>query len=404
MNEGQLSLSPTAEIITIGTEIVMGEIIDTNAPYIARVLREVGIDVMRTWSIADHVEYIGQAIREAAGRSEIIITTGGLGPTVDDPTREAAALAFGVQTEFRQELWEQVIERFARWDLSPPENNRRQARIPANARAIENPVGTAPAFMIEYPSPVRGQGRAAGASALLFCLPGVPREMEHLLEHEVLPALRRRFSLDSVRVVRVLHTAGVGESVIDERIGDLEILTNPSVGLAAHSGAVDVRISAKATTEAQARKLIAAVEEDIRQRLGDWIFGADQDSLASVAMRNIQRRGWRLCALEVGLEGKLLRQFAALSEFNGVFLQGKVLPAAPIEAEALLEAVAAFHREVQSEVALGVGLNRGSTRQETLLAVITPAGNQQLRLPYGGPPKLAARRAINYAMDLLRNL
>ncbi|MFQ5616547.1 MAG: molybdopterin-binding protein, partial [Anaerolineales bacterium] len=279
---------PTAEIITIGTEIMLGEIIDTNAPYIARKLRDVGVGVRRTWSTGDYPDDIAGAIREATQRAEIIITTGGLGPTVDDPTREAAAKAFGVQTEFREDLWQQVIDRFARFNRYPTENNKQQACVPQGATAIENPVGTAPAFMVEF-----GKGATHFQSALhlnqnhpngvVICLPGVPREMEHLLEHNVLPHLRQRFQLNSVTVVRVLHTAGVGESQIDERIGDLEKLANPIVGLAAHSGQVDVRISANAATEAGACALIQEVETEIRQRLGSWVYGADDEPLEELA-------------------------------------------------------------------------------------------------------------------------
>ncbi|NJN44264.1 MAG: competence/damage-inducible protein A [Anaerolineae bacterium] len=125
------SIMLTAEIITIGTELLLGEIVDTNAPYIARKLRDVGVNIRRTWSIGDNIEDIAAAIQEATQRAQIIITTGGLGPTVDDPTRDAVARAFGVQTEFRPELWQQVIDRFARFDRTPTENNRKQAYVPA---------------------------------------------------------------------------------------------------------------------------------------------------------------------------------------------------------------------------------------------------------------------------------
>ena len=158
-----------AEIITIGTEILLGEIIDTNSRTIARKLRENGINIFRTATIGDNIQRISMEIQAARTRANVIITTGGLGPTVDDPTRDAVADAFGVATEFHPELWEQVKARFARFDKIPTENNRQQAYIPAGAKAIENPVGTAPAFMMDSPSDV------------VICLPGVPREMEFLL-------------------------------------------------------------------------------------------------------------------------------------------------------------------------------------------------------------------------------
>src|SRR5210317_331623 len=140
---------PTAEIITIGTELLLGETIDTNTRYIARALRDEGVDLYRTSTIGDNPERIAEIVREGLQRAEIIITTGGLGPTVDDPTREAVALAMDVKTEFKPELWEQIQERFQRHGRTPTENNKRQAYIPEGAVPIENSVGTAPAFIGE---------------------------------------------------------------------------------------------------------------------------------------------------------------------------------------------------------------------------------------------------------------
>ena len=140
---------PTAEIVTIGTELLLGETVDTNTRYIARALRDVGVDIYRASTIGDNIERIASIIREGMARADIIITTGGLGPTVDDPTREAIARGTGVQTEFRPELWEQTQERFQRYGRKPTENNRRQAYVPQGAIAVENLVGTAPAFIVE---------------------------------------------------------------------------------------------------------------------------------------------------------------------------------------------------------------------------------------------------------------
>ncbi len=140
---------PSAEIITIGTEILLGEIVDTNTRYIARTLRGMGVDLFRTITIGDNVERIAEAIRHSMDRAEIVITTGGLGPTVDDPTREAVAKAAGVELEFREDLWEQVVAVISRYGRKPSENQRRQAYIPKGAIAIPNPVGTAPALSLK---------------------------------------------------------------------------------------------------------------------------------------------------------------------------------------------------------------------------------------------------------------
>ena len=239
---------PSAEIITIGTEILLGEIVDTNARYLARALRDAGIDLYRKTSVGDNAKRIALAIQQSLERCDIVITTGGLGPTVDDPTREAVALAMGVETIYCPDLWEQIQERFNRIGRLPTENNRRQAYIPRGATAIENPVGTAPIFIVE------------AESRVVISLPGVPREMEYLLQHAILPYLKEHYQIQGIIKARVLHTAGAGESQIDALVGDLEELGNPTVGLAAHSGQVDVRITAKADCAEAADELIKPVE------------------------------------------------------------------------------------------------------------------------------------------------
>ncbi len=142
MNTGDIM--PTAEIITIGTELLLGEIVDTNSQFLARQLRDVGIDLFRITTVGDNVGRIAKAIQQALKRCDIVLTTGGLGPTVDDPTRDAVAQALGVPTEYHPELWSQIRDRFKRFGRIPTENNRRQAYIPQGAIPIENPVGTAP--------------------------------------------------------------------------------------------------------------------------------------------------------------------------------------------------------------------------------------------------------------------
>ena len=258
---------PSAEIITIGTEILLGEIVDTNTRYIARLLRGLGVDLYRTSTIGDNVERIAEAIRNAMTRADIVITTGGLGPTVDDPTREAVARAVGVETEFRQELWEQILEIITRYGRQPSENQKRQAYVPRGAIAIKNNVGTAPAFIVENPPLPLGEGQGVRA---VISLPGVPKEMEFLLHEAVIPYLQKSYNLNQIIKVRLLHTAGAGEADVDERIGDFETLANPTVGLAAHSGIIDIRIAAKAETEAEADRMIAKVEGRCGNGWGRW--------------------------------------------------------------------------------------------------------------------------------------
>jgi len=379
---------PSAEIIIIGTEILLGEIVDTNAQYLARCLRDAGVDLYRKTTVGDNPRRIAQAIQQAMMRCDIILTTGGLGPTVDDPTREAVALAVGVETEFRPELWEQIQQRFQRFNRQPTENNRRQAYIPHGARAIENPVGTAPAFMVEIDN------------HSIIALPGVPREMEYLLINAVLPYLRQRYNLTGMIKTRIVHTAGAGESQIDDLISDLETLINPTVGLAAHSGQVDVRITAKADSEGEAEALIIPVEAAVRQRLGGWVYGADQETLEEVALRSLTRKGWTLTVVEAGLGGLLIRRLASTA---GPFRGGQLLTEIPTPEE-LLEFTEASRQARHTEAGLGVAIYPGEDRQEVYFVLITPDGTSQSSRPYGGPPEYASRWALHHSLDMIRNL
>jgi competence/damage-inducible protein CinA-like protein len=379
---------PSAEILTIGTEILLGEIVDTNASYLARSLRDAGVDVYRKTTVGDNPHRIAQAIQESLSRCDLLITTGGLGPTVDDPTREAVALAVGVETEYRAELWEQIQARFRRFRRQPTENNKRQAFIPRGAEAVENPVGTAPAFIV------------AAGKGIIFSLPGVPHEMEYLMQHAVIPYLKQRFDLHGVIKSRVLHTAGVGESQIDDQIEDLERLSNPTVGLAAHAGQVDVRITVKAESEELAKEMIWEVEEKVRRRLGDWIYGADEDKLETAAIRALETKGWALAVVEAGLDGELIRRLAAVhSSFRG----GEIIAGTP-GLEELTVITEEYCRSRNAEVGLGVALHPGIEKTEIFVALITPQGNEQYARPYGGPPQNAPRWAVHHSLDVLRRL
>ncbi|MBK9207538.1 MAG: CinA family nicotinamide mononucleotide deamidase-related protein [Anaerolineales bacterium] len=368
----------SAEIITIGTEILLGEIVDTNTRYLARNLRGLGVDLYRTITIGDNEERIASAIRESMERADIVITTGGLGPTIDAPTREAVAKAAGVETEFREDLWEQVVETIARYGRKPSENQKRQAYVPKSALGIRNPVGTAPCFIVETE-------RNAVVS-----LPGVPNEMEHVLHESIIPYLQKRFNLNEVIKVRVLHCAGLGEGMIDEKIADLEMLSNPTVGLAAHTGVVDVRIAAKAKSESEANAMIAEIESQVRERLGAVVFGADEDKLEEVVLDLIARRGWTLTAIESGLDGLLART-----------LRNPHTASFPnLTSDTLMQALRAAQADSQTDIALGISVYPDERAAE--MAMISPRGEKTHRITYGGPPRSLPRWAMNLALNWLR--
>jgi nicotinamide-nucleotide amidase len=367
---------PSAEIITIGTEILLGEIVDTNTRYIARTLRGMGVNIYRTITIGDNVERIAEAIHNSINRAEIVITTGGLGPTIDDPTREAVARAVGVELEFREDLWEQVVAIISRYGRKPSENQKRQAYIPKGAVAIPNPVGTAPCFIVET------------ERNAVISLPGVPNEMEHILHESIIPYLQKRFNLDEVIKIRVLHCAGLGEGLIDEKIADLEMMSNPTVGLAAHTGVVDIRIAAKAKSEAEADIMIAEVEHQIRERLSDTIFGADEDTLEEAALNVVAKRGWTLVGVESGLDGLLARKIP------------HTVSIPDLSSDSLIAALRAARADSNADAALGVAMYLKERAAE--MALITPKGEKTHRITYGGPPRSLPRWSVNIAVDWLR--
>jgi competence/damage-inducible protein CinA-like protein len=366
----------SAEIITIGTEILLGEIVDTNTRYLARNLRGLGVDLYRTITIGDNEERIADAIRESMQRADIVITTGGLGPTIDDPTREAVAKAAGVQTEFREDLWQQVVATIARYGRTPSENQKRQAYVPQGALGIPNPVGTAPCFIVET------------ERNAVISLPGVPNEMEHVLHESIIPYLQKRFNLNEVIKVRVIHCSGLGEGTIDEKIGDLEKLSNPTVGLAAHTGVVDIRIAAKAKSEDKANAMIAEVEAQVRKRLGSVVFGVDEDKLEDVVLDLLAKRGWKLTTIESGLDGILARKIPHTASLPNLTV------------DSLTQALHTAQTDSQADVALGVTVHLEERSAD--MVMILPTGEKTHHITYGGPPRSLPRWAANLALNWLR--
>jgi nicotinamide-nucleotide amidase len=368
----------SAEIITIGTEILLGEIVDTNTRHIALTLRALGVDLYRTITIGDNVDRIASAIHNSMERANIVITTGGLGPTIDDPTRDAVAKAIGVQTEFREDLWQQVVETIGRYGRKPSENQKRQAYVPQGAIGLKNPVGTAPCFIVEK------------ENSLVISLPGVPAEMEHILHESVIPYLQKKFNLDEIIKVRVLHCAGLGEGMIDEKISDLEMLSNPTVGLAAHTGVVDVRITAKAKNENEANAMMDEIESQVRERLGSVVFGVDEDRLEEVTLNLLAKKSLTLTAIESGLDGLLVRTLR--SPHTASFTD--------LTPDSLMDALRSAQASAKTDIAVGVAVFR--EERSAVMAMITAKGEKSHKITYGGPPKSLPKWSMNLAINWLR--
>ncbi len=305
-----MSTNINAEIIAIGTEILLGEITDTNSVYIARALRDIGVNLYFMTSVGDNEQRIASAIQIAMSRAQIIITCGGLGPTVDDMTRQSVAAATGRGLVFHQELLDQIAARFATFRAQMTENNRRQAYLPDRAIVIENPVGTAPSFIVEHDGKV------------VISLPGVPREMKFLLTEKVIPYLHEHYQLGSgVIKAKVLRTAGIGESFLDSQIGDALLQqSNPTVGLAAHAGQVDVRVTAKANNEAEADSMIAEVEAQIRERVGKYIFGINEEKIEDVFVQLLRTHHLTAATSETGIGNPVSKLIRAALDADSVLI------------------------------------------------------------------------------------
>ncbi len=288
-----MSDNPNAEIIAIGTEILLGEITDTNSVFMARALRDIGVNVFYMTTVGDNLQRISDAIDLALDRAEVIITCGGLGPTVDDMTRQGIANATNRELVFHQSLYDMIAERFRGFGVTMTENNRQQAFLPADAKVIENPVGTAPSFIVETD---RG---------IVISLPGVPREMKYLMSSSVIPYLLESYSLGII-IARILKTAGIGESTLDDKIGkDLLSQSNPTVGLAAHHGSVDVRITAKADSKDEAAEMLDDMQIKVMDKIGSFVYGTDSETLEDVVTDKLKDQGVNVLIIEAGLEGAI---------------------------------------------------------------------------------------------------
>lgn len=257
-----------AEIISIGSELLLGQIMDTNASWMAQRLTDLGVNLFYKTVVGDNPDRMAEVIERALERSDIVITGGGLGPTQDDITREVVAQVTNRKLVKEPELVLQLQERFQKRGMIMTLNNERQAFIPEGSIIVNNPNGTAPSFIVEDP-------RAA-----IFTLPGVPFEMKWLFDNEVAPYLRQKFNLAETIIYRVLKVAELGESRVDDAIGHLIAESqNPTVGVLAHPGQVDVRIAAKAADIETANSLIDPVEVEVRRLLGRHVFATDEESM-----------------------------------------------------------------------------------------------------------------------------
>ncbi len=298
------------DVLAIGTELLLGQIVDTNSAWIGEQLAAAGIDTFEHRKVGDNLPRMVEALRGLLERADAVVVCGGLGPTPDDVTREAIAEVMGVELERRPELIDHIAGLFGTRGRDMPANNLRQADVPVGGDVIPNPIGTAPGL--------QGEIIIDGQTKVVYAVPGVPYEMQQMVTDYVLPDLLERSGERAVIVSRSLKTWGTSESGLAEMIADrVEAQTNPTIAFLARGiEGLYVRMTAKAPTEPEARDLIEHEEQQLRKVLGDLIFGVDDETMEHAVLTRLQARGWTLGVAESltgGLVGARISDVAGAS-------------------------------------------------------------------------------------------
>ena len=280
------------EIVSVGTELLLGQLVDTNAPYLAQSLSNLGIDVYWISQVGDNQERLTQQLRRGWERSDLIVISGGLGPTGDDLTREAIAGLLGEEMVVQPDLEKELRAFFARRGREMPERNVKQATLIPSASAIPNPIGTAPGWWVER------DGR------VLVAMPGVPVEMKRMWEQEVIPRLSRLVG-SAIIYSRTIKVLGMGESWVENALGALTECLNPTVATYAKEDGIHVRITAKADSREKACEMVEEVEKKVRAILGNHIYGVDQETVSDIVGSMLSEQGLTLAVMEMGTMGQL---------------------------------------------------------------------------------------------------
>ena len=402
-----------AELISIGTELLLGEILDTNAQYLGARLPALGIDLYYMSKVGDNLERLTEVIDRAWGRTDLVITTGGLGPTEDDLTREAIGRVLGEEPSLDAELESQLRGFFDSRGVAMPERNLKQATLIPSSRALPNPRGTAPGWWVER------QGH------VIVAMPGPPAEMTRMWEQEVAPELERRRP-GAVLVTRTLKTSGVGEAHVDEMVSDLLKSNNPSIGVYARADGVQLRIAAKAATTEEARQLIEPVEAEIRRILAGSIWGVDDDTLESALGVLLRQNELTLSTMESCTGGLLAHTITNVPGSSAYFRGGLVAYTAEtkidwgvdpaiieqhgtISAECASDMARAARERLSADIGIGITGVAGPDPQEEkppgTIHVALDAGftvPQTISYHFAQGREAVKRRAVTTALSLMR--
>lgn len=405
-----------AHVLTVGAEILAGDILDTNARDLALFLAGLGIPVLRKTTVPDVVEDIAAAVLDSLSRTDVLVVTGGLGPTPDDRTRQGLARAFGVECRLRPELLDVLRRRYLSYGhREMPDSNLPQVTLPDGAHPIPNPVGTAPGFRMER------DGR------VVFVLPGIPREMKRMMEDTVLPWLRANRPVRSL-LSATLHTQGIGESELISRFGEtLNALEGVEVAFYPQLPGVRIKLTAQVDDPEEARRRLDAASKRVRGAMGSYVFGAGGDRLPRVVLSLLEERGWKVATAESCTGGRLAAALTSVSGSSRTFERGLVTYSNQAKMELLgvrkedLDRHGAVSETVARAMAEGVrersgaevglsttgisGPTGGSPEKPVGLvysAIAAPEGGRVWKSIYPGPRTVVMRRAVATDLNRLR--
>ncbi len=389
-NEG-FNEKDSVEILCIGSELLLGNTLNTNSRWIAEELASIGLPHYRQTVVGDNSKRLEKVLIEATTRSHILITTGGLGPTPDDLTTQTLAKTFNIELEEREEILTDIKNKLQNSNDGSFSLNRKQALLPKGSEIIPNPSGTAPGI-IWQPIP----------EFTILTFPGVPSELKIMWKDTAVPWLKSHINFNTVLTSRTLQFAGISESLLAEKVSDLLQKTNPTVAPYASLGEVKLRITAKGDSFSETRNLLTPCEEEIRQRLGLYCYGSDEDSLASVIIDLLRKRKETLSIAESCTGGQLSAALTKIPGASDVFLGGVVAYCNNLKKNLLnvstktLEQHGAVSSEVVLEMANGAKKNLESDWAISISGLAGPSGRTQTK-PIGtvhigivGPEKIEA--------------
>lgn len=359
------------EIVTTGTELLLGEILNTNVQYLSRKLNNMGFDVLYQTTVGDNAERMQQVLENAMQRADIIITSGGLGPTRGDITKEVVMQVCHTDSYLDLDTWGRIDAYFAKKGLVPTDNNEKQAYVPIGAEVLQNDVGTAPGLWLEY------------AGKIFILLPGPPAELMDVCEKQLWARLQQHFADQGIILSRTLHLRGIGESLVAAKLDEVIMAqSNPTIALYARYGEILIRLTAKAKNLASAQKMLDAAETEVRKYVDAYIYGVDDATLAACLGQELLQQHKTIAFAEScsgGLASSLVTDVPGSSEY----LLGSAVTYTNMAKEKLLHVQSdtlaefgAVSKETACEMAVGVRQLFGSDLGVSITGNAGPGGSE----------------------------